>query len=181
MSIDKKLWLLLVICLITNICVGFMNAWSVFQRPMMALFDWELSTLALAYSIMISAASFPMIIAGAAQRKFSPRAVMAFGGVMMGISSLALGFTMSIPWLLIWAALLGAGTAFVYPVTVSTMVPYFPERRGMISGLLAAGMGSGSIVWAPLSSLIIERTSALTPFRIYGVVFLVLVCDWECS
>jgi OFA family oxalate/formate antiporter-like MFS transporter len=64
----------------------------------------------------------------------------------------------------------------VYSGVVPNMVRFFPDRRGLASGILAAGVGTGALIWAPVAAMMIKKYSVLPTFKMLGVLYLVLLC-----
>ena len=176
MNIDKKRWLFLAACLVINICIGFGYAWSVFQKPLMNAFGWDAASVSLGFSIIMGVSALPQALAGKALDYVGPKLVILVGGVMLGLGIFTLGLAHSLTHLYISGALVGLGMGIVYPATVATMVKYFPERRGLASGLLAAGMGSGAVLIAPLSSFLIDAVGVLGTLKVLGISFSVAIC-----
>jgi OFA family oxalate/formate antiporter-like MFS transporter len=71
--------------------------------------------------------------------------------------------------------LAGIGLGFGYIVPVATLVRWFPDKRGMITGIAVAGFGAGALVTAPIATRLIEARGVMSTFAILGVVYLVMV------
>lgn len=175
MNLDTKRWYFLAACVVINVCIGFGYAWSVFQKPLMLHFQWEAAAVSLGFSIIMGVSALPQALAGKAQDYFPPRQIVLAGGFVFGIGVVCLGFVQSLLQLYISGILVGLGIGIVYPGTVANMVRFFPERRGLVAGLLAAGMGSGAIVIAPLATVLIEGIGVLGTLKILGASFLVII------
>lgn len=175
MKEDKKRWFFLAACIVINICIGFGYAWSVFQKPLMLQFQWDATAVSLGFSIIMGMSAVPQALAGKAQDYLAPRQIILIGGLIFGLGVTGLGFVHSLGQLYAGGALVGLGIGVVYPGTVANMVRFFPERRGLAAGLLAAGMGSGAIVIAPLATIMIEAVGVLATLQIFGAVFLVTI------
>lgn len=176
MNYDKVRWYLLSACIVINICIGFGYAWSVFQKPLTGLYNWDASAVSLAFSIIMGVSALPQALAGKAMDYIAPKQVILVGGIMLGLGIINLGFVQSLPHLYISGAMVGIGMGVVYPGTVATMVKFFPERRGLVAGLLAAGMGSGAVIIAPLASILIDSMGVLGTLKALGTIFLVTIC-----
>lgn len=175
MNLDKKRWFFLAACIVINICIGFGYAWSVFQKPLMSLFQWDAASVSLGFSIIMGVSALPQALAGKALDYFAPKQIILGGGVMLGLGIISLGFVQSLVHLYISGIMVGLGMGIVYPGTVANMVKFFPERRGLVAGLLAAGMGSGAVVIAPLASVLIEYFGVLITLKTLGIAFLITI------
>ena len=176
MNYGKIRWYLLSACIVINICIGFGYAWSVFQKPLTSIYNWDASAVSLAFSVIMGVSALPQALAGKAMDYIAPKQVILAGGIMLGLGIINLGFVQSLTHLYIAGAMVGVGMGVVYPATVATMVKFFPERRGLVAGLLAAGMGSGAVIIAPLASILIDSLGVLGTLQALGITFLVTIC-----
>ncbi|PIN70378.1 MFS transporter [Candidatus Woesearchaeota archaeon CG11_big_fil_rev_8_21_14_0_20_43_8] len=169
-------WYVLVGALIIQMCLGVVYAWSVFLSPLMKEFGWAKTEASVAFTIaLVSFAGF-MIFAGRLQDKLGPRLIATIGGVLLGLGFILARFTTSL-WMLYitYGVIAGAGIGFAYVCPIATLVKWFPQNKGLISGIAVAGFGAGSLVFAPLATSIIESTGWRSAFWILGLIFLVAV------
>jgi OFA family oxalate/formate antiporter-like MFS transporter len=178
MQIESKRWLYLAACTIINVIIGQTYAWSVFVNPIVQHFQWTPAEVALAFTIFHSIASIPIAIAGKLQDYIQPKYIILSGSVMTGIGMLGTGFMTSLPHLYIaYGVIGGIGMGVTYSGTVPNMVRFFPDRRGLASGVLAAGVGSGALIWAPVAAILINDYGVLMAFKMLGATYLVLLCS----
>lgn len=175
MNYDKKRWVFLFLGIVINICAGFGYAWSVFQKPLIDLFHWQTASVSMAFTFIMSVSALPQALAGKAQEFIEPRQVTMFGGILLGLGVLGMGYVQSLSQLYLSSILVGLGIGIVYSGVVSNIVKFFPDKRGLASGVLAAGMGSGAIIIAPLASILILNYGVQTTFKTFGLTFIVLI------
>lgn len=169
-------WLILLSGLLMNLCIGSAYAWSVYQKPLITIFKWSTKETSLAFTISCLLVPLAMIVAGKIQDQKGPRMVMLGGGIIFGLGIIGAGFTDSLAFLyMTYGVLGGIGIGGVYACTVANTVKFFPDKRGLASGLVVAGFGSGAVVIAPLSSALIAAYGVLTTFKILGVAYLVVI------
>lgn len=169
-------WLVLVSSVVVNLCIGSSYAWSVFQGPLIGLFDWSTSGTSLAFTLALSTVPLAMIVAGRIQDRIGPTKVTFVGGVLFGLGIVGAGFTNSLGVLYAtYGVLAGTGTGTIYACTVANSVKFFPDRRGLASGLIAAGFGSGAVLFAPLATYLIDAYGVLAAFRLLGAFYLVFL------
>ncbi len=174
---DSKRWVFLALCILINVCAGIIYAWSVFQKPLVALINASPAEVSLSFTLMLSMGSFMPIVVGKAMDYVSPRQVLFAGGLLFGGGMLGLSFTNSLTHLYVCASLVGLGVATVYPGgTVSNMVAFFPDRRGLASGLLTGGASLGALMWAPAAVALMAAYDVLTAFRWIGAIGLTVIC-----
>jgi OFA family oxalate/formate antiporter-like MFS transporter len=124
----------------------------------------------------MSTAATTAIFAGKALDYIQPRQVILLGGTLFGIGITGIGYIQSLTQLYLCAVIAGIGLGTVYPGgTMSNMVRFFPDRRGLASGLLTAGYGIGAVVWAPVSVTLIAQYGVFTALKILGSVFFIII------
>jgi OFA family oxalate/formate antiporter-like MFS transporter len=169
-------WVVLFSSVLINLCIGSAYAWSVFQKPLIAMFKWSTSQASLAFTLSLSLVPLAMIVAGKVQDQKGPRMVITAGGVIFGAGIIAAGFTESLGFLyLTYGVLGGLGIGTIYACTVANTVKFFPDKRGLASGLVAAGFGSGAVLIAPLATALIQNYGVLSTFKILGVGYLIAI------
>lgn len=177
MNYDSKRWIFLILCILMNACAGILYAWSVFQKPLVALTKATPAEVSLSFTFMLSLGAFLPIIVGKALDYVQPRVVLVSGGVLLGGGLIGLSCVESLMQLYIFATLTGFGIAVVYPGgTVSNMVQFFPDKRGLAAGLLTAGASLGAIAWAPAAVFLIEEYGVLSTFKWIGMTIFVVIC-----
>lgn len=169
-------WLILVAAVITNVCIGTLYAWSVFALPLGKTFGWAATSIALAFTINHALSPVAMIGGGYIQDRLGSRANILIGGLMFTVGLFITGFVSSVEMLYItYSVLAGIGGGVVYAGTLGNTVKFFPDKRGLASGLVAAGYGSGATIVAPIASTLIISYGVLTTFKILGAVFFVIM------
>jgi OFA family oxalate/formate antiporter-like MFS transporter len=176
MNYDSHRWLSLLACTIASMCTGLSYAWSVFQKPLVSLFNWAPADVSLSFTLIMSTAATTAIFAGKALDYMRPRQLILLGGAIFGAGIGSMGFIQSLSQLYICAAIAGVGLGTVYPGgTMANMVRFFPDRRGLVSGLLTGGCGVGPVIWAPVSVALVAQFGVLTTLKIIGVALVVVI------
>lgn len=169
-------WLILFSSLLINVCIGSAYAWSVFQRPLIGMFKWSTSEASLAFTLSLSLVPLAMIVAGKIQDQKGPKLVIFTGGLIFSLGIIGAGFTTSLGFLYsTYGVLGGVGIGTIYACTVANTVKFFPDKRGLASGLVVAGFGSGAVLVAPLATSLIQFYGVLSAFQILGVGYLVVI------
>ena len=95
---------------------------------------------------------------------------------MYGIGVFATGFGSSLSFLyLMYGVFGGLGIGTVYSCAIANTVKWFPDKRGLASGLIAAGLGSGAVVFAPIGTVLVQSFGVLAAFKILGIIYLILI------
>jgi OFA family oxalate/formate antiporter-like MFS transporter len=170
-------WLLAGGGVLMQLALGAVYAWSVFRIPLSKTFGWSIPDVTWAFSLAILVLGFAAFIGGLWMRRVGPRIVGITAGICyglgVGLSSLV-GGNIWILWLS-YGILGGLGLGLGYIVPLATLVKWFPDRRGFITGLAVAGFGAGALVTAPVAQQLIVSFGPLKTLAILGVAYLIMV------
>jgi len=169
-------WFIVLAGIVIQLALGTVYAFSVFRNPLMAKFGWTVTQTTNAFTITLVFFTVAMIFAGRWQDRVGPRIVATVGGLLLGAGTLLASQTSSLMMLyLSYGVLGGLGIGFAYVTPIATIVKWFPDMRGLMTGLAVFGFGAGSLIFAPLAAKLIVSYGVLTTFAILGVIFLVAV------
>jgi OFA family oxalate/formate antiporter-like MFS transporter len=143
--------------------------WALFVKPIIGATGWKLSEIQLAFTIFIALETWAMPLCGFLIDRHGARALMTIAGVFCGAGWIQLGHAQSLPALYGWYALAGFGAAMVYCGSIGVALKWFPDKRGLASGVIAAGFGSGSGLFIPILSYILARQDYRAAFLYTGV------------
>ena len=186
-------WLIPPCALATHLCIGQAYAISVFNLPLTRQLgitrslpqDWKLTELGWIFTIAMfflgtSAAVFGKWVQAQGPRKSGLVAALCWGlGFLVG----ALGIHLHQLWLVYlgYGVLGGCGLGIGYITPVSTLISWFPDRRGMATGMAIMGFGGGALVASPLSVILMNRfasptsTGVVQTWVVLGLVYLVFM------
>ncbi|PYZ94585.1 MFS transporter [Salipaludibacillus keqinensis] len=175
----KNRWLIALSAVAIHLSIGSAYAYSVFQNPLASQLGWETTQVALAFTIAIfflgvSAAFFGPFVEKKGPRKAALLAAVLFStglvgaGVAVSMESLAL-------FLLFYGAVGGMGLGLGYISPVSTLVKWFPDRRGLATGMAVFGFGAGALIASPVAAQLIESVGIASTFFILGATFFILM------
>jgi oxalate/formate antiporter len=152
--------------------------WTLFTKPLMGKLGVTLAQLQITFSILIVLQTFLSPVQGFLIERFGPKRLLAIGAVITGSSWIvAAGATNLIELYLSYGLLGGIGTGIIYIGVVGLMVKWFPDKRGLATGVVAAGYGMGAMLttfpisWS-LAASGMERT-LVTYGGAFGLVALV--------
>jgi len=176
MDLKTKRWLVLIASVIINLCIGSGYAWSVFAKPVTEVLGISAAAAALAFTISNGIGPVTMITGGSIQDKFGPKWVIFCGAFMYGGGVLLAGFSNSATWLyLTYGVTMGLGMGLIYSCTIANTVKWFPDKRGLVSGLATAGYGTGSIIVPPIANAMIANMGILNTFKTLGIVYIIII------
>jgi OFA family oxalate/formate antiporter-like MFS transporter len=170
-------WAIAVAGIILQVALGAVYAWSVFRTPLVKAFGWSIPEVTLAFTIAILTLGFAAFLGGLWMKTSGPRIVGMTGGLLYGLGVFLASFSNHGLWVLYltYGFIGGAGIGLAYIVPIATLVKWFPDKRGFITGVAVAGFGAGALVTAPVATRLIQRVGVLETFAILGIAYLVLV------
>jgi OFA family oxalate/formate antiporter-like MFS transporter len=180
-------WLVVVGAILIQLCLGAIYAWSVFTPYLTGklldpvnTFGFSNTQTVLIFSIGLASFAFTMVFAGRWQAKSGPRKVAMTGGILLGIGYILGGlFGQSFISQVIFIGLIGgAGIGFGYVCPIAVGMKWFPDKKGLITGLAVAGFGFGALIWVKLAGNwghLLASYGVLRVFLIYGIVFVIAV------
>ena len=170
-------WLIAAAGVAVQTGLGTVYAWSVYRRPLSEAFGWSITEVTLTFSILILTAGFAAFVGGVWLRRSGPRRVAVCAGVLYGLGvGLASLSSARLPVLYATLGLIaGVGFGLGYIVPIATLVKWFPDRRGFITGLAVSGVAAGSLIASPIAAELIDSIGVLDALAVLGAVYLVLV------
>ena len=158
-----------------QIALGAVYAWSVFRIPLAKLFGWSIPQITLTFTISIFMLGVSAFFGGLWMNKKGPRVVAMTGGFLYGLGVFLACFSHSLTWLYISYGFIGGiGLGFGYIVPVTVLVKWFPDRRGLLTGIAVGGFGAGALVTAPIATRLIQHVGVLTTFAYLGIAYLIV-------
>ena len=130
-----------VLGILMNLCMGNLYAWSVFRNPLMKQFGWTAAEATVPFQLSIVFFGVAMVLAGRWQDKAGPRTVAMWGGILVGagfVLSSFLGSTLTGLYIS-FGVIAGIGIGCAYVTPIATTVKWWPDKRGLMTGLVALG------------------------------------------
>jgi MFS transporter, OFA family, oxalate/formate antiporter len=172
-------WGIAVAAVVMQICLGAVYGWSVFKIPLMRSEHWSETQVQLNFTLAIFFLGVGTIVGGLWQDRKGPRLVASVAGVVYGIGYiLASVFTQNHDLnglYFAYGVLTGLGMGMGYICPVATLVKWFPERRGLMTGVAVCGYGAGALVMSPIAARLIIARGVPYTFLALGIVYLILV------
>ncbi|MEO0025799.1 MAG: OFA family MFS transporter [candidate division WOR-3 bacterium] len=169
-------WLIVVGALLIQLCLGAIYAWSVFRKPLESALSISSTQASLPFSFVLIFFALATVLGGRLQDRFGPRIVAIIGGILLALGMILASFAQNITMLVIaYGVVSGIGIGFAYVCPISAGVKWFPDKRGLITGLAVAGFGAGALIVGPLARAMIDAIGPFATFRYLGVVYLILV------
>jgi MFS transporter, OFA family, oxalate/formate antiporter len=166
----KNRWVQLVGSLVAMVMIANLQyAWTLFVEPLHAATGWKLSQIQWGFSLFLVFETWVMPLEGWLIDRMGPRIFITIAGLLCGVGWTALGYVSTLWQLYLFYSIAGVGAAFVYSGSIAAAVKWFPDQRGLASGLIAAGFGSGSALFIPVIAKIIRQQNYQAAFLYTGI------------
>lgn len=144
-------------------------AWTAFVKPIECGTGWSLSKIQWGLTVFILFETWMAPLEAWLVDRLGPSICLLLAGVLCGVGWSTIGFATTLSQLYVCYSLAGIGAALVYSAAIGTALKWFPDRRGFVSGLMAAGFGGGSAIFLPLIIYIIRVSNYRTAFLYTGI------------
>ena len=175
----KNRWLIAASAVGVHISIGSAYAWSVFTNPMAEQFGWETTEISLAFSIAIFVLGFSAAFMGRFVEKQGPRKSAMLAAIFFSVGVAGSGLATALESLfllyLFYGIIGGIGLGIGYIAPVSTLVKWFPDRRGLATGLAIMGFGFAALLSGPAAAALIESMGISNTFYVLGAVYFVVM------
>lgn len=179
MNKTKNRWLIALTAVGIHISIGSVYAWSNFTNPLIEEFGWSSSQVQLTFSIAILFLGLSAAFLGHYVEKHGPRKAGILAACFFGIGVFSAGFAVraeSLFFLYITYGVLGGiGLGVGYIAPVSTLVKWFPDRRGLATGLAIMGFGFAAAISSPIMDYLIKQVGIANTFFLLGFAYFVIM------
>lgn len=179
----KKLnrWVYAIVGVIVLLLAGLVYAWSVMSKSIGASRpDWTATQLSMTFTLVMAFFCIGCLIAGILAKKVSPKIYVLLSGVLFLAGFLLAGTTGDSPAMLYvgFGVLCGLGAGFAYNAVMSTMSSWFPDKQGLISGILLMGFGLSAFIIGKVFAAVTPSDGSdawHTTFRILGIIIVIVM------
>ena len=163
-----------VVCMV--MIANLQYGWTLFVHPIRVAHGWDRSAIQVAFTIFVLCETWLIPFEGWIVDRFGPRLVVVFGGVLVGLGWAVNSIADSLLVLYLGAALGGSGAGAVFGTTIGNALKWFPERRGLATGLTVAGYGMGSAFTIIPIQHVISTAGYQSAFLWFGIGQGIVVC-----
>jgi len=185
-NLESKRWWIAMAAIVMQLCLGTVYAWSVFKKPLMGAHGWEEAATQYTFMIFMFTIGCAAAFGGMLVDKKGPKFVATLGGILFAASTLLAGVADqmgSLPLLYLSYGIIGGlGNGFCYVTPIATLIRWFPDKRGLVTGLAVMGFGFGAFFMGKIAPMMIgsfkggmTASGVAQTFYIWGVIFLILV------
>jgi OFA family oxalate/formate antiporter-like MFS transporter len=177
-NLESKRWFVALAGVVIMLILGTVYAWSVFVKPIVAAQGWEPAVVSRVFMLIIGVIGISAAFGGILVDKKGPKFVAILGAILYGIGVLLGGVALHTGnfWLLLfgYGVIGGMGNGFAYVVPIATLIRWFPDKRGLITGLAVMGFGFGAFFIGMIIPGLIVKIGVANAFFVLGTVYLIL-------
>jgi len=170
-------WGVAVAGVVMQLMLGTVYAWSVFKKPLMADHGWSGPQVGMVFTIAIFCLGIAAAFGGRYVDKAGARKVATLASLLFGVGTMLAGLAVRMGnlWLLYisYGLIAGVGNVLRYVTPIAVLVRWFPDKRGLITGLAVMGFGLGASIMGQIAPLTIAGMGVAKTFLLFGAVFLV--------
>jgi OFA family oxalate/formate antiporter-like MFS transporter len=190
-NLESKRWFIAIAAVVIQLCLGTVYAWSVFKNPLMNMHGWDGKSVQYTFMLLMLIIGLAAAFGGTLVDKKGPRFVATIGGILFGIGTLLAGYADQAGniWLLYlgFGVIAALGNGFGYVTPIATLIRWFPDKRGLVTGLAVMGFGAGAFFMGKIAPAMINSfkeideagkvisSGVAMTWYIWGIVFLILV------
>ncbi|MFA9560509.1 OFA family MFS transporter [Evansella sp. AB-rgal1] len=179
MKSTKNRWFIALSAISIHLSIGAAYAYSVYTNPIRDAMGWSLTGITMSFTIMMALAGIAAAFFGSFVEKKGPRKSAIVAAILFGLGQAGAGVAVSIDSLTLFvltygvASGLGMGIGYIAPV--STLVKWFPDRRGLATGMAVLGFGAGALITAPVAAALMGAVGISTTFYLLGISYFLLM------
>jgi len=177
-NLMSKRWLIAGAGIVLQLILGTVYAWSVFKKPLIAAHGWSEPAVQGTFMIIIAMIGLSAAFGGMLVDKKGPKFVATIGAILYGIGTLMAGVAdltgnLWVLWIG-YGVIGGIGNGMGYVVPIATLIRWFPDRRGLVTGLAVMGFGMGAFFVGKIVPGLIISMGVANSFFVLGVVYLIV-------
>ena len=175
----KNRWLIALSAVGIHISIGSVYAYSVITNPVKDVFDVDGSTINWAFKLAILFLGFSAAFLGPWVEKVGPKKSGIIAGILYGVGILGSGLAVHLESLILfnlcYGIIGGIGLGIGYITPVSTLVKWFPDKRGLATGMAIMGFGFSALIFGPVMQFLFDHLGISNAFYILGIIYMVLI------
>ncbi|PLY37398.1 oxalate/formate antiport family MFS transporter [Pectobacterium carotovorum] len=162
--------------IITQMGLGTIYTWSLFNQPLVNKFGWTLSSVATTFSITSFCLAFATLFAGKFQERIGLRRLTMIAGIALGAGLMASAVSPSLTLIyLLMGVVVGFADGTAYITTLSNLIKWFPNRKGLIAGISVGAFGTGSLLFKYVNSFLIAEVGVSEAFFYWGIIVMAMI------
>ncbi|HDR6268630.1 MULTISPECIES: L-lactate MFS transporter [Bacillus] len=174
-------WFVVLGTVIVQMGLGTIYTWSLFNQPLVSKYGWSLNAVAITFSITSLSLAFSTLFASKLQEKWGLRKLIMIAGLALGLGLILSSQASSLILLYALAGVVvGYADGTAYITSLSNLIKWFPERKGLIAGISVSAYGSGSLIFKYVNAQLIESVGVSQAFIYWGLIVTAMIVIGAC-
>lgn len=174
-------WLVVLGTVIVQMGLGTIYTWSLFNQPLVSKYGWGLNAVAITFSITSLSLAFSTLFASKLQEKWGLRKLIMIAGLALGIGLMLSSQASSLVMLYLLAGVVvGYADGTAYITSLSNLIKWFPERKGLIAGISVSAYGTGSLIFKYINAMLIDSVGVSQAFIYWGLIVTAMIVIGAC-
>ncbi|MFD6507182.1 MULTISPECIES: OFA family MFS transporter [Bacillus] len=174
-------WLVVLGTVIVQMGLGTIYTWSLFNQPLVSKYGWSLNAVAITFSITSLSLAFSTLFASKLQEKWGLRKLIMIAGLALGIGLILSSQASSLLMLYVLAGVVvGYADGTAYITSLSNLIKWFPERKGLIAGISVSAYGTGSLIFKYINAMLIDSVGVSQAFIYWGLIVTAMIVIGAC-
>ncbi|MEI4710539.1 OFA family MFS transporter [Bacillus cereus] len=174
-------WFVVLGTVIVQMGLGTIYTWSLFNQPLVSKYGWSLNAVAITFSITSLSLAFSTLFASKLQEKWGLRKLIMIAGLALGLGLILSSQASSLILLYVLAGVVvGYADGTAYITSLSNLIKWFPERKGLIAGISVSAYGSGSLIFKYVNAQLIESVGVSQAFIYWGLIVTAMIVLGAC-
>ncbi|HEQ2899548.1 TPA: OFA family MFS transporter [Streptococcus pyogenes] len=165
--------------ILLHLMLGSTYAWSVYRNPILQETGWDQAPVAFAFSLAIFCLGLSAAFMGNLVEQYGPRLTGTVSAILYASGNMLTGLAIDRKeiWLLYigYGVIGGLGLGVGYITPISTIIKWFPDKRGMATGFAIMGFGFASLLTSPIAQWLIETEGLVATFYLLGLIYLIVM------
>ncbi|HEP2487307.1 major facilitator superfamily protein [Streptococcus pyogenes] len=165
--------------ILLHLMLGSTYAWSVYRNPILQETGWDQAPVAFAFSLAIFCLGLSAAFMGNLVEQYGPRLIGTVSAILYASGNMLTGLAIDRKeiWLLYigYGVIGGLGLGAGYITPISTIIKWFPDKRGMATGFAIMGFGFASLLTSPIAQWLIETEGLVATFYLLGLIYLIVM------
>ncbi|HEP7294770.1 TPA: OFA family MFS transporter [Streptococcus pyogenes] len=165
--------------ILLHLMLGSTYAWSVYRNPILQETGWDQAPVAFAFSLAIFCLGLSAAFMGNLVEQYGPRLTGTVSAILYASGNMLTGLAIDRKeiWLLYigYSVIGGLGLGAGYITPISTIIKWFPDKRGMATGFAIMGFGFASLLTSPIAQWLIETEGLVATFYLLGLIYLIVM------
>ncbi|HGN5437689.1 TPA: OFA family MFS transporter [Streptococcus pyogenes] len=165
--------------ILLHLMLGSTYAWSVYRNPILQETGWDQAPVAFAFSLAIFCLGLSAAFMGNLVEQYGPRLTGTVSAILCASGNMLTGLAIDRKeiWLLYigYGVIGGLGLGAGYITPISTIIKWFPDKRGMATGFAIMGFGFASLLTSPIAQWLIETEGLVATFYLLGLIYLIVM------